>query len=108
VVAEILGAHELPPGAIVAAVHFGPQDSAEWQPQSSIFQAILISRAIAPANRPVLVQLKLDRDFVNAIDNWRKSRSAPLPRTQAIVELASIGLADQALSSAKPKRKRRP
>jgi hypothetical protein len=56
----------------------------------------------SPGNcRPILVQLKLGREFVNAIDAWRRSRPAVLPRTRAIVELASIGLADQALNAAK-------
>jgi hypothetical protein len=60
-----------------------------------------------PGNSPVLVQLKLAREFVIAIDTWRKSRSVSLPRTQAIVELSKLGLAGEALDRSKTSRRRR-
>jgi hypothetical protein len=56
-------------------------------------------------SRPILVQPKLTREFVNAIDTWRRSRSAPLPRTQAIVELAALGLAGEMIERSKTRRK---
>jgi hypothetical protein len=58
-------------------------------------------------SRPILVQLKLPREFVNAIDTWLKSRSVSLPRTQAIVELSKLGLAGEALDRSKTSRRRR-
>jgi hypothetical protein len=59
-------------------------------------------------SRPILVQLELTPEFVATIDAWRRSRPVSPPRTRTLVELAAIGLADQASSAAKAaKRKRR-
>jgi hypothetical protein len=55
--------------------------------------------------RPVLVQLKLNREFVNAIEAWRQLHSPLLPRTVALVRLASLGLAGEALSKARRRRR---
>jgi hypothetical protein len=55
--------------------------------------------------QPVLVQLKLDRAFVETIDRWRKARPDLLPRTRAICELAMLGLAGELIG--KPAKRRR-
>ena len=38
-------------------------------------------------------ELRLDRETLDQIDNWRASRPVPLPRAEAVRQLASIGLA---------------
>jgi hypothetical protein len=52
----------------------------------------------------ILVQLRLDADFMALIDQWRATRD--ITRTRAVYELLRIGMADQMLRAARRKKGR--
>ena len=58
-------------------------------------------------NTRKLVQMRLDAEFIKAIDIWRTAQPDMPARTEAIERLAAIGLADQMLKTARRRERKK-
>ena len=66
------------------------------------------STSPSQVNTRKLVQMRLDDEFIKAIDIWRTAQPDMPPRTKAIERLAAIGLADQMMKAARRQKRQSP
>jgi hypothetical protein len=66
------------------------------------------SNSPSQVNTRKLVQMRLDDEFIKAIDIWRTAQPDMPARTKAIERLAAIGLADQMLKAARRQKRQSP